>query len=171
MPLFIISIVTADPSFNALTLDPEKPGKWQQRISELTGLQDFNKIDLSAFANRGGKMLMAHGTADQLVSARATGEYYERVVQKMGADRVQGFVRYYEIPGYGHAVGSLFNAAWDSLTALEQWSERGVAPTAQVVTDTVGKPGRTRPLCDFPEWPRYQSGDPDAAASFRCVTR
>jgi len=30
--------------------------------------------------------------------------------------------------GYGHAVSSQFNATWDSLTALEQWAENGVAP-------------------------------------------
>ena len=163
--------VTRDPAANSLEFDPEKPGRWQQRVSELTGLQDHNRTDLSPFADRGGKLLMAHGTADQLVSTRATGEYYERIRRTMGAGRVQDFLRYYEIPGYGHAFGSLYNAAWDSLTALEQWSERGRPPAAQVVADTVGVPGRTRPLCEFPAWPRYESGDVDAAASYRCVTQ
>ena len=163
--------VTRDPAANSLTLDPQNPGRWASRISELTGLQDHNRTDLSPFAARGGKLLMAHGTADQLVSARATGEYFERIRKTMGAERVQGFLRYYEIPGYGHAFGTLFGAAWDSLTALEQWSERGVAPAAPVVADTTGVPGRTRPLCDYPGWPRYQGGDANAAASFRCETR
>ena len=43
-------------------------------------------------------------------------------------------MRYYEIPGYGHAVSSIFNAAWDSLTTLENWVENGTAPSAQVVS-------------------------------------
>lgn len=162
--------VTADPAANSLTLDPQNPGRWASRISELTGLQDHNRTDLSPFASRGGKLLMAHGVADQLVSARATGEYYERIRRTMGGERVGGFMRYYEIPGYGHAFGTIFGAAWDSLTALEQWSERGVAPAAPIVADTTGVPGRTRPLCDYPGWPRYQGGDVNAAASYRCAT-
>ncbi len=59
--------VTKNPAFDSLTLDPENPGPWQARIAELTGLQDINQADLSAFAANGGKLLMAHGTADQLV--------------------------------------------------------------------------------------------------------
>ncbi|MCR5863757.1 tannase/feruloyl esterase family alpha/beta hydrolase [Aquincola sp. J276] len=162
--------VTRDPGFDALTLDPQNPGPWQARISELTGLQDINQADLSAFESRGGKILMAHGTSDQLVSTRATQAYYARVQAAMGAARTAGFLRYYEIPGYGHAASTVFNAAWDSLTALDNWVEQGIAPPAQTVADTVGVPGRTRPLCDWPAYPRYRgSGDVNAAASFVCT--
>ena len=87
----------------------------------------------------------------------------------MGPEVVDDFVRYHEVPGYGHAVSSDFNAAWDSLTALEQWRENNRAPTAEIVTDTVGVPGRTRPLCDYPAWPKYSGeGDMTQAASFTC---
>ncbi len=85
---------------------------------------------------------------------------------------VREFVRYYEIPGYGHAVSTVFNASWDSLAALENWVEHGRAPERLVVTDTAGVPGRTRPLCEYPAWPRYAGGgDVNLAASFRCVRR
>jgi feruloyl esterase len=126
--------------------------------------------DISQFAKRGGKLLLAHGLQDVLVSARATADYYERLVQTRGQRRVDGFARYYEVPGYGHAVSSQFNATWDSLTALEQWAEGDAAPANQVTTDTVGVPGRTRPLCDYPKWPHYNgTGDVNAATSFTCV--
>ncbi|MGY8524544.1 tannase/feruloyl esterase family alpha/beta hydrolase [Paracidovorax citrulli] len=161
--------VTRDPNFNSLTLDPENPGPWQARISELTALQDVNKTDLTAFAAKGGKVLMAHGTNDVLVSSRATVQYYERVRQTMGKDLVGKFLRYYEIPGYGHAASTVFNASWDSLTTLEQWVEGGTEPPAQIVADTVGVPGRTRPLCEYPGWPKYNGGDINAAASYSCV--
>ena len=162
--------VTRDPGFDSLTLDPEHPGKWEKRISELTGLQDANQADLSAFASHGGKILMAHGSSDQLVSTRATEQYYERVRATMGAARADGFLRYYEIPGYNHAVSTTFNAAWDSLGALENWVEQGKAPVNQVVFDTAGVPGRSRPLCDYPTWPKYSgSGDVNTAASFACA--
>ena len=163
-------IVTRNPNFNSLTIDPENPGVWQARISELTGLQDANRTDLSPFEARGGKILMAHGIHDQLVSNRATQIYYNNVRTTMGAARTDGFMRYYEIPGYNHAASTVFNAAWDSLTALENWVERGVAPGSQVVADTVGVPGRTRPLCEYPTFPRYTgTGDVNLASSFACV--
>jgi hypothetical protein len=127
-------------------------------------------VDLSAFAARGGKLLLAHGTVDVLVSARATEEYYQRLQAKMGPWAVDAFVRFYEVPGYGHAGSSTFNAAWDSLTALERWVEKGTSPREEVVTDTAGVPGRTRPLCDFPKWAQYNgTGDVNGAASFTCV--
>lgn len=86
--------------------------------------------------------------------------------------RSRNLIRYYEIPGYGHAASTVFNAEWDSLRALTDWVERDRAPRAQVVTDRAGEPdGRTRPLCEFPTWPRYVSGDVNRAESFRCSHR
>lgn len=162
-------VVTRDPSFNSLAFDPEHPGPWASRISELSTQLDTS-TDISAFAARGGKLLLAHGQADILVSTRATEQYYQRLQAQLGPDFVDTFVRYYEIPGLGHAFSSVFNASWDSLTALEQWVEHGVGPSGQVTTDTAGVPGRTRPLCDYPKWPQYTgSGDVNAATSFVCV--
>jgi len=162
--------VTRDPAFNSLSLDPAKPGPWQERISVLTGLQDINKTDLSIFEAHGGKLLMAHGMADVLVSTRATEQYFERLESTMGKERIRRFARYYEIPGYGHAVSTVFNAAWDSLSTLDAWVEKGEAPAAQVVADSIGVPGRTRPLCEYPSWPRYRgTGDVNNASSFICV--
>ena len=161
--------VTRDATFHSLTLDPENPGSWAGRISELSTQLDTS-TDISAFAARGGKLLLAHGLADALVSTRATEQYYQRLQAQMGPTYVDTFVRYYEVPGLGHAISSVFNATWDSLTALEQWVEHGVAPSGQVTTDTAGVPGRTRPLCDYPKWPQYNgSGDVNLAASFICV--
>lgn len=164
--------VTRDPTFNSLSLDPQNPGALQARIVELTTIQDLNKSDLSAFNAKGGKILMAHGSHDALVSTRATEQYWDRIRNTMGAAKVDSFARYYEIPGYGHAASSVFNAAWDSLTTLENWVEKGVTPPNQVVADTAGVPGRTRPLCDYPSWAKYKgAGDINVAASYSCATQ
>ncbi|MGV2289873.1 tannase/feruloyl esterase family alpha/beta hydrolase [Trinickia sp. YCB016] len=164
--------VTRDLGYDSLSVDPQRPGPLQARISELTALQDVNQTDLSAFAAKGGKLLIAHGTSDVVVSTRATEQYFQRLQTTMGAAKVREFARYYEIPGYGHAVGTAFNAAWDSLTTLENWVEKGVAPPPQIVADTYGVPGRARPLCEYPAWPKYAgSGDVDAASSFACALR
>jgi hypothetical protein len=163
------NIITRDPTFNALSFDPQQRSEWSLRWRELSRMIDQSP-DISEFVARGGKLLLAHGLQDVLVSTRATEEYYERLVQMFGKDAVDSFARFYEVPGFGHAVSSQFNATWDSLTALEQWAQAGVAPAHQVTTDTVGVPGRTRPLCDYPKWARYSgAGDINAAASFVCV--
>jgi hypothetical protein len=164
------NMITRDLSFNPLSFDPQQHSEWQLRWRELSRMIDQSP-DISRFAARGGKLLLAHGLQDVLVSSRATADYYERLLQIFGGqDKVDRFARYYEVPGYGHAVSSQFNATWDSLTTLEQWAEGGVAPAHQVTTDTLGVPGRTRPLCDYPKWPRYNgAGDVNAAASFTCV--
>lgn len=163
--------VTRNPNANSLALDPQNPGALQERIVALTALQDSNGTDLSAFSAKGGRILMAHGSHDALVSTRATEQYLERLRGTMGTAKLDGFLRYYEIPGYGHAASSVFNAAWDSLTTLENWVERGVAPPDQIVADTAGVPGRTRPLCVYPGYPRYAgTGDVNIAASYTCAT-
>ena len=162
-------MITRDPLFNPLSFDPQQHSEWSLRWRELSRMIDQSP-DISEFAARGGKLLLAHGLQDVLVSSRATADYYERLVQMFGKAEVDGFARYYEVPGFGHAVSSQFNATWDSLTALEQWAEGGVAPTQQVTVDTVGVPGRSRPLCDYPKWPQYNgTGDVNAAGSFTCV--
>lgn len=164
-------IITRDATFDPLTFDPTAASPLAGRWGVLSGMINVS-TDLSAFVNKGGKLLLAHGLQDALVSSRATADFYNRQVQQHGQVKVDGFARYYEVPGLGHAFSSQFNATWDSLTAMEQWVEQGVAPTAQVTRDTMGVPGRTRPLCDYPKWPQYKgSGDVNLAASFTCVTQ
>ncbi|GAA0240649.1 tannase/feruloyl esterase family alpha/beta hydrolase [Cryptosporangium japonicum] len=161
--------LTRDPQQNSLAIDPARPGKWQSRISYLSTVQDRNDADLRPFARSGGRLLMLHGAADELVSHRSTNDYYERVLDTAGRRTTDQFLRYYLVPGANHAnVGApAFAAGWDSLTALERWVENGRAPVDPVTADT--RDGRTRPLCEYPRWPRYRSGDPARAQSFACV--
>jgi feruloyl esterase len=164
-------MITRDTSFNPLSFDPEQPSEWGARWREFSQMIDDSPY-IAEFLARGGKLLLAHGLHDVLVSARATEDNYQRLNRLFGRQQVSDSVRFYEVPGFGHAASSQFNATWDSLTALEQWREGGVAPANQVTVDTVGVPGRSRPLCDFPKWARYKgSGDVNAASSFICVLR
>ena len=167
---FIRYTVMDDPTFDSLTFNTSSPGPFAQRVSYLSSL-DAVITDLTPFAAKGGKLLMAHGTADLTVSTRATEYYFARMQAVMDTDNVATFVRFYEIPGLQHAFSTVFNAAWDNLTALEGWVEQGIDPAMnQTVTDTLGVPGRTRPLCLYPTYPKYNgSGDVNVAASFTCV--
>ncbi|WP_460443015.1 tannase/feruloyl esterase family alpha/beta hydrolase [Amycolatopsis stemonae] len=162
--------LTRDPGYRSLDLDPRHPGKWLDRISALSSIEDRNDADLRPFARAGGKLLLVHGAADELVSPYSTSDYYTRVRAVAGPRATHAFMRYYVVPGANHAnFGTpAFAAGWDSLTVLERWVESGRSPGPQVVTDV--SHGRTRPLCEYPGWPRYRSGDPDRASSFTCTS-
>ncbi len=170
MDQFMKYAVVRDPTgtFNTLSIDPENPGIYADRISELSKQLDTS-TDISAFVAKGGKLLIAHGLQDVLVSTRASEMYWELLEAQFGPTEVRDFARFYEVPGTGHAFGSAFTPGWDSLTALENWVEKGIAPENQIVTDLAVHAGRTRPLCEYPTWPKYNgSGDPNLASSFTC---
>lgn len=157
-------------SSNPLLVDPENPGVWANRISELSTQLDTS-TDISAFVARGGKLLLAHGLQDVLVCTRATEWYYQKLQSQFGPAQVDKFARYYEIPGLGHALSAAFTPGWDSVTALENWVENGIAPANQTVTDRGVLAGRTRPLCPYPTFPKYKGGslDVNLASSFTCA--
>jgi len=161
--------LTRDPSHSPFDVDPRRPGKWLPRISYLSTIQDRNNVDLRPFARAGGRLILMHGSADELVSHRSTNDYYRRVLATVGARQTNAFLRYYVAPGANHANfgAPAFAATWDSLSALERWVRDGQPPARPVVQDP--RDGRTRPLCEYPGWPRYRSGDPARAESFVCA--
>ena len=166
---FVRYAIAGDATFNTLAIDASNPGSLASRFSEFSALDNADR-NLTPFAEKGGKLLIMHGTADTLVSPRRSELYVQQLRATMGADKDDSFLRFYEVPGFGHSVSAQFNASWDQLTAIESWVEKSVDPaTNQIVTDTLGVPGRTRPLCLYPTWPKYKgSGDVNSAASFTC---
>ncbi|WP_255754842.1 tannase/feruloyl esterase family alpha/beta hydrolase [Massilia sp. erpn] len=161
--------VTRDANYPALGFDPANPGKYQQRVVDLSKIIGATNPDLSAFNARGGKLILLHGAADTAVSPNSTTEYFKTVGARMGQQTVNNFIRYYSVPGMGHGVG-VYVPAWDALKALDNWVTNGVAPDALPSTDTVSATrGRSRPLCPYPSWPKYKGGgDINSAASFTC---
>lgn len=161
--------VTRDATFDALTFDPASPGTWTSRVQAVSALTDATNPDLSAFLSRGGRLIMLHGLADEVISPNSTIAWYKAVISQVGQAAVDQGIRFYTVPGMGHGTGS-FLPAWNSLTALENWVEMGVAPGTREVMDTnAGTYGRTRPLCQYPSWPRYKgTGSADAAVNYTC---
>ena len=74
------------------------------------------------------------------------------------------------VPGMQHCVTGSGPNVFDTLTALEQWVEKGIAPDAIPTThlkDNVVD--RTMPLCKFPEKAHFKgSGDPNSVANWSC---
>jgi feruloyl esterase len=57
------------------------------------------------------------------------------------------------------------------LTPLQNWVENGQAPQGLTAMDGNPNANRTRPLCEYPAWPKFTgaSGTENSAASFSCV--
>lgn len=158
-----------------LTMDPLREfdaRQWAGRITALTPVLSANSVNLDRFRDAGGKLIFFHGLIDDFITPYSSIQYYERLVGHYGGEQgVEDFVRFYTIPGMGHVTG-VFNARISMLDALEDWVERGREPGTLSASDAnQATAGRTRPVCRWPAWPRYQgSGDLNSAESFRCST-
>jgi feruloyl esterase len=125
-------------------------------------------VDLAAFRARNGKLLFAHGLADPIFSPDEMVDYYQRLSARHGAATAD-FSRLFLIPGMAHCQGGAATDSWDGLGALVDWVEKGQAPTRIVASGTTVFPGRTRPLCPYPQHAHYNgSGNSEDAANFTC---
>ncbi len=85
--------------------------------------------DLSAFAQRGGKLIMVAGSADPVVPFPSSIDYYEKVVDHFGSlEKVQSFFKFYIIPGMAHSGGPGINHTPSTLQMVVDWREKNTVP-------------------------------------------
>jgi feruloyl esterase len=155
-----------NPQFNLAGFDFEKD---PARLEWIRNVLDATDTDLSRFKQRGGKLLMYFGWADQALNAQMGVDYYESVLARMGAATTD-FFRLFMVPGMFHCAGGVGCSAFDKLTPLIEWVEQGRAPDRIIASRMVGgKPNRTRPLCPYPQSAKYKgAGSIDDADNFLC---
>jgi feruloyl esterase len=128
--------------------------------------------DYRKFRAKGNKLIVYTGGADPVFSANYHLKWYRKLVaQNDGLERTQKFARLFIVPGMNHCGGGPSTSQFDAFAALVDWVENRQAPDSIVATAPTGTPwpGRTRPLCPYPEIARYKgSGDIEAAANFKC---
>ena len=165
--------LTQDPKFDGNTVTPASYERfWDQSVEQYGIVIGTDDPDLAAFRDRGGKAIVWHGWADQLISAEGTVDYYTRVQQQMGgAKKTSEFLRLFMAPGVGHCAGGVGPAPTGQLEALVAWVEDGKAPETLTASrrDQSGAVTRSRPLCAYPLVAKYKgSGSTDEARNFTC---
>ncbi|KAF1845161.1 tannase and feruloyl esterase [Cucurbitaria berberidis CBS 394.84] len=123
--------------------------------------------DLSRFKRAGGKMIVWHGLADNLVTANGTADYYDRVTAR--DPDVHEYYRVFLAPGIGHDAGAAIRVP-DMNKYIIDWVEKGVAPEVLRETgmDVKGNPVE-RDICAYPKVQHYIGGNSTKAEAFKCV--
>ena len=167
---YIRYFVTHDADFDSLKFDPQRPGKYRAQLIALSQTIGAMNPDLARYIARGGKLITVQGLADEVISPNQTIAYYEALIDRFGAEQVNGFMRLYMVPGLQHGSG-VFVPSADLLGALDNWVTRGVPPETLTATDIAAATnGRSRPLCRYPLFPRYiGKGNVNLAGSFMCA--
>lgn len=108
--------------------------------------------DLSAFARRGGRLVMFSGTADSIVPYHATLDYYERCAAEAGSpEKLQEFFVYYLVSGMEHGI----NGVTDPFSLLVNWCEKGVRPGEIRLKRQYGEETVDIPLYPYPQKTGY----------------
>lgn len=160
-----------DPDFDPLAFNFDTD---PARMQAFSAVYDTYRDDrLAAYKASGGKLLFVHGMADPIFSADEVVEYYERLAANNGGvAATQDFARTFLVPGMAHCSGGPATDTFDSLQALVDWVEKGVAPEtipARAKPTNAYFPNRTRPLCAYPKFAKYKgSGSLEDAANFSC---
>jgi feruloyl esterase len=163
-------VFARDPKLDVTTY---KPDDHKERLLQVSELMDSTNPDLSRFAARGGRLVILENMSDYAQSPYAGIRYFENVQRKLGKEKTAEFARLYTAPGVDH-VGSGAPANVDMLAVLVDWVENGKAPgdlevTEQKVEAPAFETTRALPLCQWPAWPHYKSGEVNRAASFACA--
>jgi pimeloyl-ACP methyl ester carboxylesterase len=147
---------------------------WTKSVEQYGAVLGTDNPDLTRFRDHGGKVIIVHGLADQLVPSAGTIDYIDRVQQRLGGEiNTANFVRLFLVPGVDHGFHGAGASPVGMNEAIVHWVEEGEAPDKLMAEkrDASGKVIRTRPLFPYPQVAKYKgTGNPDDAANFVSIT-
>jgi hypothetical protein len=175
---FIMKDLSANP------LDYVEGGKYNARRGQISQWTDSTNPDLSAFYKHSGKLIVTIGANDTAVYPGAQLDYCQSMIEKMGQATLDEFARLYVIPQVGHSLtGTSFfvdgngretgsaeiPSNFDQFNLLRNWVETSEAPGKSVVGTGRNDSSRSLPICSYPTYPKYVSGDKNKASSYTCA--
>ena len=135
-------------------------------IDDMTG----SLHGIAKYVGEGGKLIVWTGGEDPLVPAEGSVRFVERL-RDVVDDRGRENVRLYTLPGVTHCGGGPGADTIDLLTPIAKWVENADRPKELIASklNAAGAVTFTRPLCPFPQWPKYTRGNSNSASSFTCA--
>ena len=137
-----------------------------------TRLLNVDDTDLSRFKRHGGKLIIWQPQSGGPFSPQDMVNWYTEMSREMkGFDEAKEFARLFLMPGVNHCGGGPGTSTINAFSPVVDWVENGVAPDSMLGTAPAATPwpGRTRPLCPYPEFAHYTgSGDINVASNFEC---
>jgi pimeloyl-ACP methyl ester carboxylesterase len=160
-----------DPHWDWTTLTPAGfELLWKQSVEEFGAVLGTDDPDLTRFRERGSKIIILHGLADQLIPADGTIDYYKRLQQQTGGlERTSQFARLFLAPGVDHGFHGKGCTPTGQMTAIIRWVEERTPPDKLIAErrDQNGKVIQTRPLFPYPQVAKYKGhGSTDDAENF-----
>ncbi len=155
----------AQPGRNPYEIDLDRA---VEQTAQTAAINDATSTQINSFTGHGGKLILYHGVADPVFSAADTVNWFEAVRRDdpASADATRLFL----VPGMNHCSGGATTDSFDMLGAIQAWVEDAKAPDSIIASGNASLPGVSRPLCAYPAYAKYQGGDVNSAASFRCTT-
>ena len=156
-----------DPDWSYVNYNFDNFEKDSARVAETLNATNPN---LSAFRERGGKMILYSGWSDNAQSGLAMVGYYEDLLAHDNTATEDA--RLFMMPGVEHCFGGPGPSFVNFLTEIDQWFETGKAPeqVTALWLDEKMQPSGSRPVCAYPKVAKYDGkGDTRNASSFSCV--
>jgi feruloyl esterase len=140
-------------------------------------LLETSTATLAPFANHGSKVVIYQPQTGGPFSPMAMVDWYQKLNLNNGGTAsdytaTQQYARLFLMPGAQHCGGGPSTSTIDAFGAVVQWVEHGTPPAKIVGTAPAATPwpGRTRPLCPFPAYAKYNgSGSIESEANFTCT--
>ena len=157
----------ANPSYDIMTFDPERD---MAKLNSGLAAEHVHQQnpDIAKFVSGGGKLLLWHGFNDPGPSPLSTIEYFEAVNAK--TPPAKDAVGLFLAPGVLHCGGGAGPERVGAVTALGNWVEKGTPPASMLATKANSP--LSRPLCPYPQLPRYKgTGDTNDASNYVCAAR
>jgi feruloyl esterase len=163
-------VLFRDPAWDYRALDAAAASAEAVTLDQ--GTTNALNPDLRPFFQHGGKLIQYHGWSDPQIPPMHSVNYYESVLEKVGAGTADASYRLFMVPGMAHCGGGTGPNQFAAMAALERWREAAVAPQSIVAARvTNNRVERTRPLCPYPQTAVYSgTGSTNDAANFTCKT-